>query len=366
MNIIFVIDAIVPLTNGSVMTAVRCADGLKKLGHDVKIIAIGSKDYPLEERYIPLITWISAKNQIKFAKFNKDLIKAAFSNADIVHFIFPFKLEKKCKKLADEMNIPSTAAFHVQPENMTYNAHINKLKFFNSIIYYYFRKTFYDKFNRVHCPTEFISNELKKHKYKAKTHVISNGYDPDFKLPEEKSINSKFEIVMVGRLSPEKNQKVIIDAISKSKYKDLIHLTLLGNGTCKNKLIKKAKKLNVDVSFDFLPKEKLIKKLQQCDLYIHSAIVDIEAISCIEAIACGLVPVISVSKLSATKQFALDDRSLFKNNDALDLAKKIDYWFENTDERNKMSLEYANYAKSFSLDKSLEKLINMFNEEINS
>ena len=38
---------------------------------------------------------------------------------------------------------------------------------------------------------------------------------------------------------------------------------------------------------------------------------EIEAIACIEAFSCGLVPVIAGSEQSATPQFALDERSLF-------------------------------------------------------
>ena len=42
MNIVIVIDLIDTLTNGSVITARRFADGLKKRGHTVKIVAIGA------------------------------------------------------------------------------------------------------------------------------------------------------------------------------------------------------------------------------------------------------------------------------------------------------------------------------------
>ena len=40
MNIVIVIDLIDTLTNGSVMTARRFADGLRDRGHSVKIVAV--------------------------------------------------------------------------------------------------------------------------------------------------------------------------------------------------------------------------------------------------------------------------------------------------------------------------------------
>ena len=59
-------------------------------------------------------------------------------------------------------------------------------------------------------------------------------------------------------------------------------------------------------------REPLADFYNQCDLYVHAAEAEIEAIACIEAFASGLVPVIANAKMSATKQFALDKRSLFK------------------------------------------------------
>lgn len=369
MKIVIVIDLVDLKTNGSVMTALRFTQGLKERGHEVKVVAIGAdgeNDCCVRERYIPLVTEVSAKNQIKFGKFEKQGIKKAFEGADIVHFIFPFQLENKCKKLADEMGIPTTAAFHVQPENFSYNMHLGSFKPLCDFLYFRFRHKFYKKFERIHCPSACIAEQLKKHNYKAELYVISNGYDKSFVPPEKKTENGKFEIIMVGRLSPEKNQKVIVSAIARSKYRNRIRLTLLGNGPKRKKLERQAKKSGVDLSFGFLPKDELVARLQQSDLYIHSAKCETEAIACIEAIACGLVPVIADSKLSATPQFALDRRSLFRNDDADSLAERIDYWYENPDERKKAGAAYALSAKKYSLENSVKLAERMFADQINS
>ena len=368
MRIVIVIDLIDLKTNGSVMTAIRFADGLKARGHEVRIVAIGAdgeNDCCVDERYIPLVTEVSAKNQIKFGKFDKKKIAKAYEGADIVHFIFPFKFEIKCKKLADEMGIPTTAAFHVQPENFSYNMHLGSSKLVCNIIYAKFRNEFYKRFNRIHCPSKCIANQLKRHKYKAEIYVISNGYDKAFVPPETRVENEKFEVVMVGRLAPEKNQIALVKAVAKSKYKENIRLTLLGNGPEKKNLEKCAKKLGVDVEFAFLPKEKLIERLQKSDLYVHAAKCETEAIACLEAVACGLVPVLADSRLSATPQFALDERSLFENDNAQALAEKIDYWYENTEERLKMGALYAQSAKKYSLENSVLSAERMFIDEIN-
>ena len=74
------------------------------------------------------------------------------------------------------------------------------------------------------------------------------------------------------------------------------------------------------------------------DLYVHPSEIEIEAISCLEAIKCGKVPVIANSPSCATKAFALDDRSLFRVNDARNLSDKIDYWFDHPEELTKRKM----------------------------
>lgn len=304
------------------------------------------------------MTEVSAKNQIKLGKFDEKKIRKAFEGVDVVHFIFPFKLEKKCKRLADEMGIPTTAAFHVQPENVSFNVGLGWCKPFNSLIYAYLKRTFYCKFDRIHCPTSFIAQQLADHGYKSELYVISNGYDAAFVPPKERKRNDRFEIVMTGRLAPEKNQQALIRAVACSAHRDDIHLTLLGNGPMKEKLFALAEREGVDVSFDFLPKERLIRKLQESDLYVHTATVEIEAI------ACGLVPVIAESKLSATKQFALDKSSFFPDGMVGALAKRIEYWYEHPAERAAMGGRYAAFAKKYSLSDSLSMAEQMFADAI--
>ena len=93
----------------------------------------------------------------------------------------------------------------------------------------------------------------------------------------------------------------------------------------------------------------MLFRSQYSDLYVHASEVEIEAISCLEAIACGLVPIISNSPVSATKQFAIDDKSLFKNGDSDDLAAKIDYWIEHEEEKKQYSEKYVEYAQNYNI-----------------
>ena len=86
---------------------------------------------------------------------------------------------------------------------------------------------------------------------------------------------------------------------------------LAGKGPLEKKYRRLAEKLPNPIVMDFYQPERLLELLHMADLYVHTSDAEIEAMSCMEAFACGLVPVIADSPRSATPQFALDGRSLF-------------------------------------------------------
>ena len=370
MKILIVIDQYDNLSNGTTISAKRFVDGLRKDGNEVQILSTG-KD---EENKFGLKTYKFPKvidkyfkaNEMVFAKPDEEVMREVFKNQDVIHFYMPFALARKGVKIAEEMHIPHTTAFHVQPENITYAVGLGTNQLINDKIYTYFR-TYYNKFRHIHCPSKFIANQLENHGYTAKLHVISNGVDEDFKFdrkekPEE--LKDKFIITMVGRYSPEKRQDVLIDAIKKSKYSDKIQLILGGKGQCYEKYKEQSKDLKNPPIMQFFEKNDLANVLSYTDLYVHSADAEIEAISCLEAIACGNVPIISNSNESATVQFALNDKSLFEHGNSEDLAKKIDYFIENPEYLIQMRKEYAEFANKFRIDNSIKLMEKMFEEEI--
>ena len=141
-------------------------------------------------------------------------------------------------------------------------------------------------------------------------------------------------------------------------------MVLAGQGPNAKKYARLGKTLINKPIIKFFSKQELIEMLSMTDLYVHASDAEIEGISCIEAIACGIVPVIADSEKAATPQFALDKRSLFEHGNSTDLANKIDYWIENSDERKKMEFEYAKSVDKYSIDKSMEQIEEMFYDAI--
>jgi glycosyltransferase involved in cell wall biosynthesis len=379
MKILLVIDTYDTNNNGTSISAQRFAAVLREHGNEVRILTTGEPapdKFVLKEFKVPLFNDLIHSHGFQFAQVDLDIIREAVAWADIVHCMMPFALETATKLIADQMHKPSTAAFHIQPENMTSSIGLGKAEWLNDRFYYTFRFLLYQHFNHIHVPSQFMADELIKRGYKAKIHVISNGIDPDFIAAGQRKLSnsdgghtsrsdgSLITIVMVGRLSGEKRQDVIINAVPFSKYADRIQLVFAGKGPKYDEYVELGKQLKNPPQFVFLSKPELIDLLLHTDLYVHASDMESEAISCIEAFATGLVPVIANSEDSATPQFALDGRSLFAPGRPKDLARAIDWWLDHPDEKAKMEREYAEAAKNYDIDTSVRLCEQMFREAI--
>ena len=97
---------------------------------------------------------------------------------------------------------------------------------------------------------------------------------------------------------------------------------------------------------------------------MHTAKVEIEAISCLEAICGGLVPVIADSEKSATRAFAMGGHNLFRPSDSADLAEKIDFFMENPYEKEKCALLYKGFAAGLAKSRCMDEMENMLAETV--
>lgn len=372
MIITFVTDLYFDENNGTSISAKRFTSILREHGHTVKIVAVddgNNTEFAVKERsFGKLGDKIIHSQGMRLADPDEETLKNAIKGSDIVHIYMPFKLGKETIKICRELNVPCTAAFHIAPENITSTIYLGEWKDLSNIIYRMFYKDLYRYVKHIHCPSLMIANKLKERKYRTNLHVISNGYHPIFKpenIEKPEELKDKFIITFIGRFSCEKRHDLIIKAVSKSKYKDKIQLIFGGKGPKKNSIVKKSMKLlPIQPRFEFFTKEELVKVYNYSDLYVHPADTEIEGISCIEAIACGLVPIVSNSIRSATPQFTIDERCIFKRGDYNDLSKKIDYWIEHQDELKSLKEKYAKHALNFNIENSVKRCEKMFEEAI--
>ena len=367
MKICIVTDVLGKPNNGTTLACLNLINYMKSRGHDVRVLC-GDADKKDAGGYFvvpnmnlgPINPYLK-KNGVALAKPSRKIIEAALDGVDICHLITPFALTRAALKVCRKKNIPVTAGFHCQAQN--FSAHIKMMNssLVNSAIYHNFYYRFYRHVDAIHYPTQFIKDLFENAvKRETRGYVISNGVNDIFKKTDDEKV--PYQIIFAGRYSKEKDHGTLLRGVAKSKYRDKITLVLAGQGPRDKNIRRLADKLGINVKMKFYGREELVAELGRSSLYVHPAKVEIEAISCLEAIRCGLVPVISDSPDSATGAFALDGKNLFRCGDPDDLAAKIDWWFDHPDEMKKCSDAYLGYTEQFAQDACMSRMEEMFRE----
>ena len=377
MTILVVCDVLGEENNGTTIAAMNLIRFLKAKGHTVRILCADQDKKEDEGVFVvPNLNFGKALNAyvakvgVTIAKADEKILYEALNGVDHVHTVLPFMLGMKVAKAAKEMNIPITASFHMQAQNFTSYIKLNKIDLLNRAVYRFIYRHTYRYVDAIHYPTEFIQNVFEENvKHKTNGYVISNGVHPYVEkrdTPKPPELQDKLVILTTGRYSREKSQDTLIKAIALSKHRDKIQLILGGQGVREKYYRRLAKKLPIAPIFKFYSREEIIDVLNYADLYVHPAEVELEGISCLEAIACGKLTIVSDSKNAATKGFAIDERCVFRSRDPRSLAKVIDFWIEHPDLRKEYEQKYLERARPFALDACMIKMEAMIQEVVNA
>ena len=324
IKIAMIIDCYDNSKNGAVISTKRFVELLKK-DHIVTVITTGAPapGKILLPKFYPFgMKRIMKRMHTPLAIPSRIILHRAIKGMDIVHVQFPFFLAINSIKVARHLHIPVVTTFHIQAEHLAMNAGIHSEKF---ILYCYkfWIKQIYNKSDLVICPSKFAEDELHKYGLKSPTVILSNGFLPIFKpvkVNKDNGLKDKFIILSVGRFAPEKRHELIIKAIKSSKYTEKIQLILIGEGPMKEKIIETGNLLSNPPIFLSLSPEELVYYYNVSDLYVYAATIEVECMTVLEAMGCGLPALIADCPKSATKQFALNQMFLFNMDDVGDLG----------------------------------------------
>ncbi|MBO4393972.1 MAG: glycosyltransferase, partial [Spirochaetales bacterium] len=333
MKVLFVVNNCYVRGNGLSTSAQRTIRGLKEAGLEVRVLSgvepgvPETPEYPLKKIWVPIFDGLVHKQGYSFSKPDRKMFRKAVQWADVVHLEEPFMLERAVVPVVKRAGKALTATYHLHPENLYSSIHMGWSKILNHTTMRLWRRFVFNKCSIVQCPTQKVKDRLVEWNFKPELRVISNGMIPkglnsDSPICASDSKDGTFTIITTGRYSVEKDQATLLKAMKYSKYADRIRLVIAGRGPLEKSLKRRAARLvkkgvlKHEPDFGFHSLDELEKLYHKSDLYIHCAPVEVEGLSCMEAVELGLVPIIATGKLTSTAQYAVSERSLFPARNA--------------------------------------------------
>lgn len=384
MKILFVLNNFYTTGNGLAASARRTVAKLREAGHEVRLVSGPNHknpdqqpDYLLKDYKFPIVNPIIVAQGYVFAQSNLPLMEEAARWADVIHLEEPFVIEDRMIKICKELGKPLTATYHLHPENITNSlGPLVHWKALNRIILTNWRDRTFNYCEYLQCPTENVMDRMRRYHIQAQCEVISNGIVPDPCIRPETppadytDPDRPLKVIYIGRLSREKDQPTLLEAMRYSKYARRIQLHFAGKGPTAKKIKRMAHQLYLegvlayDPLFTFEDRDGLRRMAAQADLAIHCATIEVEGLSIMEAMQQGVVPIIAEGRYSGTSQFALDRRSIFPEQNPEALADRIDYWLDHPELRWKTGWRYVAHMENYSIEASVGKLVQMFQKAI--
>ena len=363
MRILFITASYLPTANGVTYHIVSTAHALRKLGHKVYILAPsfpGYRDLDKDVIRYPSLPNPLIKNYPVGIPF-RPIEKIKKLKIDIVHTHHPLIIGRVASQIAEKLGKPLFFTAHTQYEqylnyyfpyryDLTSKIIINDLK----------RMSRYSK--KIICPSINTEKRLNKNGVK-NTIVINNGVeDFFFNKPQPKSLSIP-SLVYTGRLDREKNPFHLLKVAKEVKkiipnFKFLI----LGSGLLFQKMLDQTFKLRLldNITYMGIIDRKLIPEIyKSVHLFVTTSISEVMPISVLEAMASG-IPIIAL-KNSGLEEIVIDDKTGFLcDKNPRRIAEKIKEILSNPQGYLDLSLSTYKYARSFTAEKTAEKLCGLY------
>lgn len=209
------------------------------------------------------------------------------------------------------------------------------------------------------CVSQFdFDIGIKRHVLKRKDNkaiVVHNGSpEPTSFDVKKKVLSDPLRIVMTARFSNQKNQKVLIEALSQLKDEHFI-MTFVGDGPTLEENQKLVLKLGLGNKIKFVGFENDVGLyLRKSDVYVLSTNYEGLPISIIEAMSFGL-PIIATDVGGNSELVDTKRNGLLVQTGIDDLVNALKYIFNNLDYMGSWSLNsYSKWEKEFRLEKQMK------------
>ena len=200
---------------------------------------------------------------------------------------------------------------------------------------------------------KYITDQIKK-LYKLKdVMTIYNPVDTSKFVPNKEN-HDKFTFITIGRMSPQKNQALLLKSFSNIvNYDKNVSLIFIGDGELKEELFALTKQLNIENYVKYIGNVSKVECfLNKADVFVLSSIYEGLPMTILEAMSIGL-PIISTN-VGGVKDVVTDNGLLVGVNEN-ELTEAMELIMHSKEKYNYFANNSKKNAKNFNLEKIAEE-----------
>lgn len=292
--------------NGVTNSVVALRDELRKLGHEVRVLALSpnkesfkkGEDYYISSFHMPI--YPDARYTFKY--HDKLLDEIIEWNPDIVHIQTEFATRKLAMRVLKRINKPYVMTCHAVYED--YISYFSPSKKIGKLIIKRLSNKYYNKSDGLVVPSSKLKDIELGYNIKCPIHVIPTGidlkkYNKELSIKDRNKIYKELNLssedailVTVCRIAVEKNIDEILDYLPVlAKQNEHIRFLIVGDGPYKKKLEKKVLDMDLIKYVRFTgmidPKE-VYKYYNLGDIFVCASTSESQGLTYVEALTSSL------------------------------------------------------------------------------
>jgi 1,2-diacylglycerol 3-alpha-glucosyltransferase len=368
MNIGFFTESYLPSQDGVASSVALAATQLKKMGHNVTIVAPG-RPHVKKEKNVYRITSVKLLDSPEVWEAielpEKTLIELFQKDFDIIHIHSGGTVTNIGWQVAKLHGIPLVLTYHTL---WKYYSHYFPFSFL--IQPWIFKELSYmigSTCNALIAPTEKVKKILRTYGIRKPIYVIPNGIDlqsfshnakgylqEKYNIPHSRSI-----LLCVGRLEKEKSPHFILTSFSHllRKYPHAV-LVFVGEGREKEDLQNMAKELHIEANVlftDALPYIHMPKVYADADISVFASKTETQGMVIYESLAAGL-PIVAVQNAAFTPILVDGYNCFTTDKDPVHFANKVHHLLKDKDLHGNFKNNAQKSVRFFSVEHTVKQL----------
>lgn len=366
MKIVIVTETFLPSIDGVVTRLTAAIKHLRKLNHEVVVIAPDLGVYEYEGAIVEGVkaTTLPFYRYRPFAlpqrKVKTLLLK---HNPDLVHVVNPALVGATGVYYAEKLGYPLIASYHTHvPKYLDYYKLYKPMK----PIYWSYARKLHNMANLNLCTSRAIQDELIEKDFH-NVHLWKRGVDINKFHPSyaNESMRKRLSngqqdkklLVFVGRLAAEKEIHKLKPLLDR---RNDVCLAIIGDGPARDMLEGTFKDTNT-LFTGFMQGKELAEAFASADALIFPSVTETLGLVILEAMAAGL-PVIA-AKSGPTMEQIIDGKTglLFENGNTQSLSKAVEK-LEDQQLYKQISENVRHEAEKFSWSEPSQQLVEIYDE----
>jgi len=363
-----------PIVNGVVVSVVTFAGELRKLGHEVQIIAPAYPNFADAEPHVHRLPSIMPPTRVRYPlaiPYTGYRLRAAFASRppDIIHAQHPFTTGREARRWARRLGRPLVFTYHTLIREYAHYVPLPQPLVRAAAVRV--SRTFANSADHVIVPTCGVGNLLREYGVHKPIEVIPTGVDMSLvrgveRKPMRATLGIPAEVPLIaysGRIALEKSLNTLVKAFSLLIQRGLdAHLVLIGGGPWENqcrRLVHDAGLAGRVHITGYVPRETVLDWLADADVYCFPSLTDTQGVAVLEAMAIGCPPV-------AARSGAVEDvirhetDGLIVDPTADAFASAIAQLLANDDLRRHLAGQARLRAEEFSADRMAQRLVRVY------